>query len=54
VTCERCKLREAVPVRLTIPIPPGTLDPKAPREVVGELNVCPQCYQAAYGKRAGV
>jgi hypothetical protein len=38
-------------VRWTIPIPPHSLDPNAPTEVVGECSdLCPDCYQATYGR----
>jgi hypothetical protein len=39
--CFACERTDTVMVSLTIPIPPGSMLPDAPREKIGECPMCP-------------
>jgi len=47
--CRDCN-EPAIVIKLTIPIPPTTLNPRAPREIVGEISrLCRKHFEEVYG-----
>lgn len=48
--CKDCRERPTVSVNLTISIPPGSLAPDAPQEIVGRIDrLCSACLFRVYG-----